>query len=152
MSNNIKKYKLSTNEKILLWLNNYELGESIIDSIRFARYCAMDQFASRMVKSNNKDFTEGQDFLFTLSLDQITEIQLKKYLLKQKKVILNHIIKRGYNLGSHLYQFYLQYMCDELDNVEKNIFLEKYVNMVKDIKGEEIADQKRKTLEKTILI
>lgn len=152
MNDNIKKYMLSTKEKILLWLNNYEFGESVIDSVRFARYCAMDYFALNIVDSNDKDFAEGQDFLFTLSLEPIEEIQLKKYLLKQKKVVLDHITTRGYNLGSHLYQFYLQYMCDELDDIEKSIFLENYVAMIKDIRGEEIANQKSRSLEKRLEI
>ena len=152
MSDNIEKYKLSATKKILIWLTNYELGESIINSVRATRYWAMDQFASNLVNANDKVFEGEQDFLFTLSLDPITEIQLKKYLLKQKKVILNYITNNEYNLGSHLYQFYLQYTCDELDELEKNVFLKNYASMLKDLKGEKIANQKVISLKKRLNI
>ncbi|MBE6152772.1 MAG: hypothetical protein E7166_00900 [Firmicutes bacterium] len=152
MENNIDKYKLSNMRKILIWLENYEFGEPIMDSIRFARYDAMDQFASNIVACNDKDFSDEQDFLFTLSMNPTTENQLKMYLLKQKKLILKHISTRGHYMGSHLYQLYLQFLFCELNDEEKKIFLENYIEMVKDLRGENIANQKNNRLEKTLCI
>lgn len=62
MENNIDKYKLSNMRKILIWLENYEFGEPIMETIRFARYHAMDQFASNIVACNDKVFSDEQDF------------------------------------------------------------------------------------------
>ena len=138
--------------KILIWIRNYEFGEPIMESIKFARYYAMDEFASNIVASNDRDFSEEQDFLFTISLDTTTENQLKRYLLKLKKLILKHISTRGYYMGSHLYQLYLQFLFCELNDKEKKIFLENYIEMVKDLRGEYIANQKNRCLEKRLSI
>ena len=152
MENNIDKYKLSNMKKFLIWLNNYEFGGPIIESIRFVRYHAMDQFASNIVACSDKAFSDEQDFLFTLSMNPTTENQLKMYLLKQKKLILKHISTRGYYMGSHLYQLYLQFLVRDLNDEEKQIFLENYIETVKDLRGENIANQKNSRLEKTLCI
>lgn len=152
MENYIDKYKLSNMRKILMWLKNYEFGEPIMESIRFARYYAMDKFASNIVACTDKVFSDEQDFLFTLSMNPTTENQLKMYLLKQKKLILKHISTRGYYMGSHLYQLYLQFLIYELNDEEKKIFLENYIEMVKDLRGENIANQKNSRLEKKLCI
>lgn len=152
MKNNIDKYKLSNKEKFLMWVKGYEFGEPIMDSIRFVRYYAMDQFADNIVHRNDRDFSSEQDFWFTLSLDKSTENQLKMYLLKQKKLILKHMSKRGYYMGSYLYQLYLQFLACDLTEEEKKIFLENYIEMVKGVRGEKIADEKNIRLKKRLCI
>ena len=55
-------------------------------------------------------------------------------------------------MGSHLYQLYLQFLVYELNDEEKKVFLENYIEMVKDLRGENIANQKNNRLEKTLCI
>ena len=149
-NNNIRKYKYSALKQILSWVGNYELGEDIVESIRFTRFRATDIFADNLVASQAKTQVEDSDFLFNLCINPIMEIKLKKYLLRQKKVVLKHIESRGYFMGSHLYQLYLQYLSQELNDMEKGVFLDNYITTIKDLKGEDISVQKRKCLEEKI--
>ena len=55
-------------------------------------------------------------------------------------------------MGSHLYQPYLQFLICELNDEKKKIFLENYIEMVKDLHGENIANQKNNRLKKTLCI
>lgn len=150
MGKNIEKYKLSNMEKFLILVQNYEFGIPIMETINFAKYHAIDEFASNIVASNKKDFSEGQAFLFTLLIDSSTEVQLKKYLLSKKNFILKYISRRGYYSGTHIYQLYLQYLLENLSDEEKNIFLENYIEMVEDLRGKCVANEKKKCLEKNL--
>lgn len=145
--NNIRKYKYSTLKQILSWIGNYELGEDIAESIRFTRFRATDIFADNLVAGQDKAHVKDGDFLFNLCINPIMEIKLKKYLLRQKKVVLKHMESRGCFIGSHLYQLYLQYLPQELNDMEKRILLDNYITTIKDLKGEDISVQKRKCLE-----
>lgn len=150
MGSSLKKYQLNSFEKLVLWLNNYELGEPFIDSIRFVRYYSVSQMAENVVYANEKVYSDNEDFLFTLVIDEQLESELKSYLYRNKNMIIKHINKRGYNIGSYLYQFYLQYLYDQLSIEEKRLFLEKYIIMLKDIRGSVIANEKLDILERKL--
>lgn len=150
--NGLKKYKLSKMKVMLLWFNNWELGESISDSIKFSKFLAIDKFASDIVNSYDKkeDFSNG--FCFNLVMDSVSEVSLKHFLLNQKKFVLNYIVSQECFRDTHLYQLYLQYIPYELTNIEKCVLLSGYLNMMSNIKGSDYSVQKRKCLERNLHI
>ncbi len=150
--NVLKKYQLSNMKKMLLWLENYEFGESICDSISWAKFYIIDRFADNLVEMHDKDRSQDQEFDYTLIMDPVVEESMKKYLLKQKDFVLGYISSDRKFPNSSLYQLYLQYLPYDLTEVEKSILLDGYVHSLADKKGQHYAFQKRMKLEESLHI
>ncbi len=150
MKNNILGiYSKSKIDLLKLWLNNYEFGESLRDITEWVRFQAIDEFAQKLVlnKSHNKD----NFFDFRINLEASEESTLCDYLLKRKSFVIRYILKRGsFSPNTYLYQLYLQYLPDQLNEIEKNILLEGYLHMLRELQGENYADGKRLSLVKEI--
>lgn len=152
MKNNIlSKYQLTRREVIILWLNNYEFCEPLKDITNWTRFQSMDEFAQRLVRCKEKE--QDECFRFCLNLDRSEENALQEYLLKRKAFVAKYILSRGsYSPYTHLYQLYLQYLPYDLEDVEKSILLDGYINMLADLQGENYAITKRRQLEKKLKI
>ena len=148
-NNGLGFYKSTKMELLMLWLNNYEFGESLIDITEWVKFQSIDEFAQRLVmtKAHNQD----ELFRFNLHLDDNEENDLRDYLLKRKSFVVRHILNRkSFSPNTHLYQLYLQYLPDQLNEVEKNILLDGYLHMLVDLQGGIYATEKRLSLEKKL--
>lgn len=93
MSNNVlNKYLLSKREQIILWLNNYEFGESLIDVTNWTKFAIMDEFAQRLVMCNEKE----PDEYFRLLLDESEENAIRDYLSKNRFFALKYIYEKKF--------------------------------------------------------
>ena len=148
-NNGLDVYQLTKIELIMLWLSNYEFGESLIDITEWVKFQSIDEFASRLImaKKNSQD----KFFRFSLILDESEENNLRNYLLKRKSFVIKHILNRkSFAPNTHLYQLYLQYLPDQLNEIEKNILLDGYLHMLTDLQGDTYATIKRLSLEKKL--
>lgn len=149
-SNCIKRYELSIKDKTKIWFQNYEFGMPIVETLKNTKFDTITEFADRL--SYYHDREKEQDFLFTLQLEPEIIEPLKEYLKRHKKFIYNYTISKEKFLSSYVYQLFLQYIPYELTDVEKSVFLDAYINMVTDMRGRTISDQRRKLLEKKLSI
>ena len=148
-SSELDNYKLTKRELIMLWLNNYEFSESLVDSTEWVKFQSIDEVANRLVRT--KEHNQDEFFRFCLNLDRNEEKELGEYLLKRKSFFISYILKRGsFSPSTHLYQLYLQYLPSQLNEVEKNILLDGYMNMLKKLYGDNCIAQKRLFLEKNL--
>lgn len=150
--NNIKKFELPLNQKIKMVFEHCELGTPIVETLKNVRFQTIDEFASRVMQAHKSDFSENQDFAFTIKPEPETINQLREYLVKNKKFVYNYTISQEHFINSHIYQLYLQYIQYKLTNVEKSVFLDAYISMITDLKGNVISDEKRKRLERRLQI
>lgn len=147
--NVLDTYKLTKRELIILWLNNYEFGESLIDITEWVKFKSIDELVDKLVMT--KEHNPDEFFRFSLNLDGNEESELRDYLLNRKTFVISHILKRrSFSPGTHLYQLYLQYLPDQLNEVEKNILLDGYLHMLIDLQGSNYANEKRLSLEKKL--
>jgi len=147
--NELGAYLLTKMELLMLWLNNYEFGESLLEITEWVKFQAMDEFAQRLVRA--KKCSKDETFLFNLILDDNEEKSLYNYLLKRKEFVIKYIFNRkSFSPNTHLYQLYLQYLPSQLNEVEKNILLDGYMNMLKKLYGDNCIAQKRLFLEKNL--
>lgn len=148
-SNVLGTYKLTKMELIILWLNNYEFGESLIDITEWVKFQSIDELVDKLVMT--KEHNPDEFFRFSLNLDDKEESELRDYLLNRKTFVISHILKRkSFSPGTHLYQLYLQYLSDQLNEVEKNILLDGYLHMLAELYGDDPIMQKRFSLEKKL--
>lgn len=148
-NNELGVYLPTKKELLMLWLNNYDFGETLIDITEWVKFQAIDEFVQRLVmfKECNKD----EHFRFTLSLNDNEVNMLRDFLLKRKAFVISHILKReSFSPNTHLYQLYLQYLPDKLNEVEKNILLDGYLHMLGDLQGSDYAATKRPSIEKKL--
>lgn len=82
--NFLKQYEPSLTEKIMIFFNTYEFGDSLVDGINNAKYLYLDSFAENFIKAQENIDHDTEDFLFEMELEPEVEMQLRKYLLKQK--------------------------------------------------------------------
>ncbi len=144
----LSKYLLSKSEVIILWLNNYEFGESLIDVTNWTKFAIMDEFAQRLVMCNEKEPDEY--FRFRLLLNESEENAIRDYLSKNRFFALKYICTRkSFEPYTHLYQLYLQYLSYELNEIEKSILLDGYLHMLADLQANNIG-QKRIMLERKL--
>lgn len=142
-------FRLTNMELIMLWLNNYEFGESLIDITEWVKFHSIDEFATRLVTS--KEHSSDEYFRFNLNLDGNEENNLRDYLLKRKRFVMRHIWNRkSFSPNTHLYQLYLQYLHNQLNEVEKSFLLDAYLHMLIDLQGSNYANEKRLSLEKKL--
>lgn len=140
-SNGLIRYQLTKIQLLLLWLKNYEFGESLIDITRWVKFYALDESINRLIMNSQKCGDENFRFKLNLSLDE--EDSLCTYLLERKDFVIRYIIDRkSFEPYTHLYQLYLQYLPYELDEIEKNIFLEGYFLMLSDLYGKDYRKDK----------
>ena len=153
-SNLTKKYQLSPSKKIKYILNNYELSLIGIHSIEMKeiKFHTIEYFIDNLMGDYKGNFDKNQDFLFTIDLEPQIANELRRFLIKHKKFVVDYVSTSKISRGSHVYQAYLQYIPFILTDREKNIFLNSYINMVNDLRGTEIAEEKRKRLEYTLNI
>lgn len=138
-NNDLSAYQLTKKELFMLLLCNYEFGESLKDIMDWVKFQSIDEFAQRQVRSRASDADEY--FRFCLNLDAIELNYLREYLLKRKSFVVNHILSRkSFEPYTHLYQLYLQYLPDKLNEVEKGILLDGYFHMLKDLQGEDLCN------------
>ena len=148
-SNVLYTYKLTKMELIILWLNNYEFGESLIDITEWVKFKSIDELVDKLVMT--KEHNPDEFFYFSLNLDGNEESELRDYLLNRKTFVTSYILKRrSFSPGTHLYQLYLQYLSDQLNEVEKNILLDGYLHMLAELYGDDSIMQKRFSLEKKL--
>lgn len=150
MSNCIKRYKLSLRDKTKILFQNYESGTPIIETLQNAKFDTIDEFANRLSYCTDRE--RKTDFLFELKLEPETIEPLKDYLRKQKKFIYDYTTSRTEFLDSPIYQLLLQYIPNELTDMEKNMFLDSYINMITSSRGRGISEERRKKLEKRLNI
>lgn len=144
----LNKYKLTRKEVIKLCVINYEFGESLANFNDFVKFQTINGFANRLIMGI--DHKDDENYRFSLNLDANEENSLRDYLLKRKSFVVNHIMKSGsFTPYTHLYQLYLQYLPDKLNDVEKNILLVGYINMLEDLYGIDYTE-KRASLEKKL--
>lgn len=147
--NELGAYLLTKMELLMLWLNNYEFGESLLEITEWVKFQAMDEFAQRLVRA--KKCSKDETFLFNLILDDNEEKSLYNYLLKRKEFVIKYIFNRkSFSPNTHLYQLYLQYLSNKLNEVEKSIMLDGYLHMLADLRGDSYALTKRVSLEKKL--
>lgn len=152
MTTAITKYELPLGRKMKIFVENYEFGMPIIETLKSVKYKAIDEFANNLVLAH-ADYDKKQDFLYVIDDPKFTIIKdLKLYLVEHKDFIINYIVSNGFFPNSHIYQLYLQYIPEELNEVEKNILLDGYISMLSEIKGNKISLEKRKILEQTLHI
>ena len=77
----------------MLWLNNYEFGESLINITEFVRFQSINELADRLIRF--KEHNQDKFFRFSLNLNSNEQNELRDYLLKRKTFIINHILKHG---------------------------------------------------------
>ena len=147
----IKNYQLSIKDKLDILLRNYDLG-MFVETLKLTKFVSIDEFATRLVYFHDKNHSNEQDFVFTANLEPALENELRKYLIKHKKFIFDYTISQEQFINSHIYQLYLQYIPYELTMIEKSVFLDAYINMVTDLRGNVISEEKRKKLEKSLHI
>lgn len=148
-NNGLGVCQLTKKELIMLWFNNYESGESLIDITEWVKFQSIDEFAQRFIMS--KEHKLGDDFYFNLNLDGNEENALRNYLLKRKSFVVKYILNgKSFSPYTHLYQLYLQYLPDQLNEIEKNVLLAGYLHMLTDIQGDNYAATKRISLEKKL--
>lgn len=148
-NNDLNAYLLTKMELVMLWLNNYEFGESLVDITKWVKFQAIDEFAVRLVMT--KEHNQDEFFRFNLNLDDNEEKVLRNFLLKRKSFVVSYILNRkSFSPNTHLYQLYLQYLSDQLNEVEKNILLDGYLHMLADLQGDNYAITKRSVLEKKL--
>lgn len=151
--NNIKKYQLSLAEKTRILFRNFQPFEvPVVESLKATKFDTIDDFVDRIMYDHDKDNSDDQDFIFTIDMEPNLEESLKEFLIKHKKFILEYTISQEFFYSSHIYQLYLEYIPYELTNIEKSIFLDAYINMVTDLRGNKVSDEKRKRLEKRLSI
>lgn len=144
----LAKYKLSQSEVIKLCVINYDFCDSLTDLTDFVRFKTIDGFANRLIMGLNHK--EDENYRFSLDIDESQKNELSDYLLKKKSFVVNYIIKSGsFSPYTHLYQLYLQYLPTKLNEVEKNIFLAGYIDMLEDLHGIDYSNKKI-ALEKTL--
>ncbi len=137
----LDKYKLSRKEVIKLCVINYDFGDTLTDITDFVRFQALNGFADRLIMGKNHK--EDENYRFSLDLDKDETSELCDYLLKKKSFVVNHIIKSGsFSPHTHLYQLYLQYLPTKLNEVEKNIFLAGYIDMLEDLYAIDYSNKK----------
>lgn len=142
----------SIGKTLKLFLENYEFGMPIIETFKLLKYREIDNLLNDLV-IDCADYNKKQDFLYTIEyVDSYTLEELKQYLIKHKKFIIDYIVSNGFFPNTHIYQLYLQYIPEELSEVEKNILLDGYISMLSELKGKNISFEKRKKLEKTLHI
>lgn len=59
-NNGLGVCQLTKKELIMLWFNNYESGESLIDITEWVKFQSIDEFAQRFIMS--KEHKLGDDF------------------------------------------------------------------------------------------
>lgn len=147
-NNSLDKYKLTRKEVIKLYVINYEFGEPVANLNDFVKFQTINEFADRLIMGI--DHKDDENYRFSLNLDANEKNSLRDYLLKNKSFVGNHIKKSGsFTPYTHLYQLYLQYLPDKLNDVEKTIFLAGYINMLEDLHGIDYTE-KRASLEKIL--
>lgn len=147
----IKECQLSLKEKLGIFLRNYEIGQ-FNETLKLTKFVAIDEFAESLILRHDKNFNTDQDYHFTINMKPSTQEELKEFLTKHKKFILDFIVSNNYFPGSHIYQLYLQYIPQELNEIEKSILLDGYIIMLTDLKGQNYSNDKRKRLEKKLNI
>lgn len=148
-NNGLGVCQLTKKELIMLWFNNYESGESLIDITEWVKFQSIDEFAQRFIMS--KEHKLGDDFYFNLNLDSNEENALRNYLLKRKSFVVKYILNGKYfSPYTHLYQLYLQYIPDQLNEIEKNILFDGYLHMLADIQGDNYATTRGISLKKKL--
>lgn len=152
MTTIIQKYELSLGSKTKIFVENYEFGMPIIETLKSVKFRSVDEFANSLVLER-ADYNQKQDFLYCIYDPKSYIIkELKQYLIKHKKFIIDYIVSIGFFPNTHIYQLYLQYIPEELTEVEKNILLDGYISMLTELKGNDISLEKRKRLEQTLHI
>ena len=146
----LKIYQVSFKEKIKYALRNYDETISIKKSVEETKFYSLDELADRIMYHHDKNNDNNQDFLFSLSIKPELENELKEYLIKNKEFILDYIVFKTEFINTHLYQLYLEYIPYELTEIEKSILLDGYIKMITDLRGKNIANQKRIRLEKRL--
>lgn len=91
-------------------------------------------------------------FRFRLTLDANEINFLKSYLLSNKDFVVKYILSNDYFEGTHLYQFYLQYLSHELTDIEKYLFLDGYFKMMTDLYAKDYTLQRKKIEKKLRLV
>ena len=143
----LKIYKNSFFENAAYFLRNYEMPESIKKQIENTRFNALDKFADRIVACSEKVQNEDSGFLYSFKMEPTTVNELKDYLTKNKDFVLEHIVFNTEFIPTHLYQLYLEYIPYKLTEIERSILLDGYIKIVTDLRGKNIANQKRLKLE-----
>lgn len=143
---NTQKIPLST--KISLWTNNFDINP--IEAAKRAKYDCINYYVNKLVETHDKKTSENDIFRFVLLMEPKEINNLRYFLKKHKKFIINHIKENGSFSPSHLYQFYLYYIPYELTEFEKYVFLNGYISTLTDIKGPSFSNQKRKKLEQVL--
>ena len=146
----LKIYQVSFKEKIKYALRNYDETISIKKSVEETKFYSLDELADRIMYHHDKNNDNNQDFLFSLSIKPELENELKEYLIKNKEFILDYIVFKTEFINTHLYQLYLEYIPYELTEIEKSILLDGYIKMITDLRGKNVAIQKRIRLEKRL--
>ena len=150
-NNELGVYPLTKIELLMLWLNNYEFGEPLLDITEWVRFQSIDEFSQRLVRT--KEHNQDEFFRFKLNLDSDEISMLREYLLKRKSFVISYILKRGsFSPNTNLYQLYLQYLPYQLNEIEKNILLDGYMHMLNDLHGygDNCITKKRLSLEKKL--
>ncbi len=153
-SNLTKKYQLSPSNKIKYILSNSDFSLVGVHSIgmKEIKFYTIEYFIDNLIRNYEGNFDKNQDFLFTINLEPQIIDELRRFLIKHKKFVVDYVSTGKISRGSHVYQAYLQYIPFILTDREKNIFLNSYINMVDDLRGTDIAKEKRKRLECTLNI
>lgn len=148
--NLLKKYEPSILEKMIIFFNTYEFGDNLVNGINSAKYIYLDSFAENLMidQKSKKD----DDFLYTLELDPVLATQLRKYLLKQKKFYIKQVMAKESFDYTYLYQLFLQIIPYELNDIEKHLLLDGYINVVTDLMGHTVSHERRRLLEKKLNI
>ena len=116
---------------------------------RSVRFQSINELADRLIRF--KEHNQDEFFRFSLNLNSNELNELRDYLLKRKAFIINHILKRGsFSPYTHLYQLYLQYLPDNLNEIEKSFLLDGYSNMLRELYGYDNIIQRRLSLEEKL--
>lgn len=95
----------------------------------------------------NKKSEDNDGFRFRLNLDESEANTLRKYLLKRKYFAINYILNRGSTSSNiHLYQLYLQYLSNKINEVEKSVLLESHLYILVDRYGKDCTESKRTSI------
>lgn len=92
-NNGLGIYKLTKIKLIMLWLNNCEFDESLIDIAEWVKFQSTDEFADGLIKT--KEHNQDEFFRFSLDLNSNKKNELRDYLLKIKVFIISYILKFG---------------------------------------------------------
>ena len=149
----IKKYQLSLSRKFGVVVENSDLlNISLTGYLKTIKFQIIDSFIINLILMNINKNDENSEFIHNLDLDANTENSLREYLIKHKRDVVDYIISEGELVNTNLYEFYLHYVPYELNEIEKNLFLDGYINMITDSHGTEVSFQKRKKLENILSI